>query len=328
MTRVAVFLALLFPALASAAKPTSTKPLPAPPRALLHAEIDRLLRADSLVPKPAKADDAEFLRRATLDLHGIIPSAVEAREFLADKSSDKRAKLIDRLLASPRFARHMATTFDVMWLERKTDKNIAFGPWYDFLYQSFLKNKPYDQLVREVLAAHETPELRPTTKFYHARNCEPDAVTRDIGRIFFGMDMQCNQCHDHPLVDDYKITDYYGLRAFVVRTYVFNNRKTKQQELAEKAEGETSFTSVFTGESADKVQPRLPRGATLAAEPTFKKGEELVAKPAKDERPIPKFSRRELLADAATGGSYDLLYRNAVNRLWAHVFGRGRCSSC
>lgn len=321
MTRVAVFLAVLFPTLASAAKPTSTKPLPAPPRASLHAEIDRLLRADSLVPNMARADDAEFLRRATLDLHGIIPSAAEAREFLADKSADKRAQLIDRLLASPRFARHMATTFDVMWIERKQEKNVNFNQWYDYLYQSFLTNKPYDRLVREVLAADES--LRPATRFYQARSCEPDALTRDIGRLFFGMDMQCNQCHDHPLVDDYKIGDYYGLRAFVTRTYVFNNRNTKLQEVAEKAEGETSFTSVFTGESADKVLPRLPRGDVLPVEPVMKKGEELVGKPAKGDRPIPKYSRRELLADAATDGTYDLVYRNAANRLWAHVFGRG-----
>lgn len=323
MTRVAVFLVLLAPTIVYAAKPAPTTGRMTPAAAELHAEIDRLLRADSLVPPMPPADDAEFLRRATLDLHGIIPTAAEAREFLADTSLDKRAQLIDRLLASPRFARHMATTFDVLWLERKTDKVINFAQWYDYLYQSFLTNKPYDELVREVLAAEETPEMRPVTKFYHARTCEPDTMTRDIGRLFFGMDMQCNQCHDHPTIDDFKIGDYYGLRAFVARTYLFNNKKTKLTEIAEKPDGETSFTSVFTGESADKVLPRLPRGAALPVEPTFKKGEELVGKPAKDDRPIPKFSRREQLAAVATDGSYALLDRNAVNRLWAHVFGRG-----
>lgn len=321
MTRVAVFVALLAPSITLAAKPTPSTGRLTPSAPSLHQKIDQLLRADRLVPETPQSDDAEFLRRATLDLHGIIPTADEAREFLADQSADKRTKLIDRLLASPRFARHMATTFDVLWIERKQEKNVNFGQWYDYLYQSFLTNKPYDQLVREVLAADES--LRPATRFYQARTCEPDELTRDIGRLFFGMDMQCNQCHDHPLVDDYKIGDYYGLRAFVTRTYVFNNRNTKLQEVAEKFDGETSFTSVFTGESADKVLPRLPRGDVLPVEPLSKKGEELVGKPAKGDRPIPKFSRRELLAYAATDGTYDLVYRNAVNRLWAHVFGRG-----
>lgn len=289
----------------------------------LRDEVDRLLAADSLAPPVASADDAEFLRRATLDLHGLIPSADEARAFLDDTATDKRVRLIERLLDSPRFARHLATTFDVLWLERRTDKNVAVGLWYDFLYQSFLQNKPYDKLVREVLAAERSPELRGATKFYQARACEPDALTRDIGRLMFGMDMQCNQCHDHPVVEDYKIGDYYGLRAFVSRTYLFQDAKAKQQVVAEKAEGEASFTNVFTSASSKKVLPRLPRGDALPDEPTFKKGEELVGKPAKGEQPIPKFSRRTLLAERATDGTYELLDRNAANRLWAHVFGRG-----
>lgn len=299
-----------------APKPTE----PAPP---LRDEVDRLLAADSLAPPVAPADDAEFLRRATLDLHGIIPTAEEARAFLNDTAADKRIQLIDRLLDSPRFARHMATTFDVLWLERRTDKNVGSPLWYDFLYQSFLQNKPYDRLVREVLAAVGGSDMRGATKFYQVRACEPDAMTRDIGRLMFGMDMQCNQCHDHPVIDDYKIGDYYGLRAFVTRTYLFQDAKSKQQVVAEKPDGEASFTSVFTGESSKKVVPRLPRGDVLPDEPTFKKGEELVGKPAKGEQPVPKFSRRALLAERATDGKYDLLDRNAANRLWAHVFGRG-----
>ena len=332
MTYVAVFFALLIsfgPNASLAAAPSSTpqvtavaakvgvSEVPAP----LHEQIDRLFTADTLVPAIATADDAEFLRRAMLDLWGIIPTSTEARAFLDDRSPDKRKQLVDRLLASPRFARHMATTFDVMWIERQVEKNIAFNAWYDFLYQSFLANKPYDQLVREVLAADE--KQRPATRFYHARACQPDALTRDIGRLFLGMDMQCNQCHDHPVIDDYRITDYYGLRAFVVRTYVFNNRNNKLMEIAEKPDGETSYVSVFTGEKADKVLPRLPRGEVLPAEPTFKKGEELADKPAKGERPIPAFSRRGQLAELATSDSFDLLHRNAVNRLWAQLFGRG-----
>lgn len=289
----------------------------------LRDDVDRLLLGDSLVPPIAQADDAEFLRRATLDLHGLIPTAEEARAYFDDAATDKRGRLIERLLDSPRFARHMATTFDVMWLERKTDKNVNVNLWFDFLYQSFLKNKPYDQLVREVLAADGKPEMRGATKFYQARATEPDAMTRDIGRLMFGMDMQCNQCHDHPVVEDYKIGDYYGLRAFVSRTYLFGDAKTKLQNVAEKADGEASFTSVFTGESSKKVLPRLPRSDVLPAEPTFKKGDELVAKPAKGEQPIPKFSRRALLAERATDGTYELLDRNAANRLWAHLFGRG-----
>ena len=298
-------------------KPTSVA------AASLSVEIDRLLAAERLAPLGAPADDAEFLRRVTLDLHGIIPSVDEAREFLADSSPDKRERLVDRLLASPRFARHMATTLDVMWSERRGDKIVKASEWYDYLYHSLVANKPYNVLVREILLADDqTPELRPASKFFHDRDCEPNQITRDIGRMFFGMDMQCNQCHDHPTIDDYTIDDYYGLYALVSRTYLHTDKKTKGKVIAEKGEGEASFKSVFTGEASDRVLPRLPRGPELS-EPIVKKGEEYLVKPDKGEKPVPKHSRRILLAKAATEDGGELFARNAVNRLWAHAFGRG-----
>ena len=320
MVRVLVFLAVQLAcfvignACVLAAEPNET--------VVLHEQIDQLFEADTLVPPIAPADDAEFLRRAMLDLHGIIPTADEARAFLSDPSPAKRTELIDRLLASPRYARHFATTFDVLWLERKQEKNIKSQDWYDYLYHSFHDGKPYDQLVREILAGDDTQEAtRPTLKFYYARTVEPHALTRDIGRLFFGMDMQCNQCHDSPIVEDYKIGDYYGLYAFVSRTFLYQDKK-KVPSLGEKAEGEANFKSVFTGESADKVVPRLPRGPALV-EPVVLKGEEYAVKPAKDVKPIPKFSRRAALAERGVDGSTEMFDRNAVNRLWAHLMGRG-----
>ncbi len=320
MARVSVFLAVplmlavIGNACVLAAEPNKTGEL--------HEQIDQLFEADTLVPPIAPADDAEFLRRAMLDLHGIIPSADDARAFLSDPSPTKRTELIDRLLASPRYARHFATTFDVLWLERKQEKNIKSQDWYDYLYHSFHDGKPYDQLVREILSGDDTQEAtRPTLKFYYARTVEPHALTRDIGRLFFGMDMQCNQCHDSPIVDDYKIGDYYGLYAFVSRTFLYQDKK-KVPSLGEKAEGEANFKSVFTGESADKVVPRLPRGPALV-EPVVLKGEEYAVKPGKDVKPIPKFSRRTALAERGVDGSTEMFDRNAVNRLWAHLMGRG-----
>lgn len=310
----------LFALNAMAAAP-SMPPLPS--KAPLHVEIDRLLDLERLAPVGAPADDGEFLRRATLDLHGIIPTVEEARAFVADKSPDKRTKLVDALLASPRFARHMATTYDVLLNERRADKIIKHGLWYDFLYSSFLNGKPYDQMVREILLADDVKdELKPASKFFHDRECEPNVMTRDIGRLFFGMDMQCNQCHDHPVIDDYSIGDYYGLYAFVGRTILHTDAKTKTKVIAEKADGEASYKSVFTGESADNVAMKPPRGAVIA-EPKFAKGEEYAVKPEKGVKPVPKFSRRAKLAEVATDGTNEIFTRNAANRLWAHLFGRG-----
>ena len=90
-------------------------------------------------------------------------------------------------------------------------------------------------------------------------------VLRDIGRLAFGMDMQCAQCHDHPLVDDYYQADYYGLYAFVQRTAIFLEPKTKQSLLTEKAEGETGFKSVFTGDGQSFHSQRTASGKTSVA---------------------------------------------------------------
>ena len=289
----------------------------------LHERIDRLLEASAVGPLAAQADDSDFLRRVHLDLGGMIPTAEATRAFLADASPDKRRLTIDRLLAGAPYSRHMAYLFDAMLTERQPAKAIKPEEWHEYLRRSFAENKPYDQLVREILAADGSDgPLRPAAKFYLARLAQPATLTRDVGRIFFGVDLQCAQCHNHPLIDDYLQGDYYGLYAFVSRSSIFADAKTKQTYVADKADGEVSFKSVFTGFAADNVAPRLFKGPAIA-EPVFAAGDEYTMKPAKGVRPVPKFSRRTELARLATSGASAAFNRNIVNRLWAQMFGRG-----
>ena len=288
----------------------------------LHERIDALIDAAAVGPIAPPASDADFVRRIYLDLTGVIPTPEETRAFLADTAQGKRAKLIDVLLAGPAFNRHMTLTLDVMLMERRPDKTSLLKPWLAYLLTSVSGNKPLDQLYREMLAADGVdPALRPAARFALNREAEPNLLTRDIGRLAFGMDLQCAQCHDHPLIDDYYQADYYGLFAFVQRTSLFNDAKNKQMLLGEKADGEASFKSVFTGNAADGVRPQMPKGAVLYVEPTFAKGEEYTSVPAKDVRGVPKFSRRAALA-GMIAESHEFR-RNQANRLWAHMFGRG-----
>src|SRR5262245_22794367 len=129
---------------------------PAPP---LHTEIDGLIALGT--PDFAKqaaplASDAEFLRRAALDLTGTVPTAAEARAFLADSDPKKREKLIDRLLGSYGYSRRLAQHFDVVFMERRPDAKVPHNLWEDYLRSAFAGNKPYDQLAREILAADGT----------------------------------------------------------------------------------------------------------------------------------------------------------------------------
>jgi len=288
----------------------------------LHERIDQAIEAAHFGPLAPPAADAEFLRRVTLDLTGIIPTSAEARAFLADQSPQKRAALIEKLLGSPPYARHLAQTFDAMLMERRPENRIKSAEWLEYLRQSFAENKPYDQLAREILSADGAdPAHRAAARFYLDRDAETNLLTRDVGRLFFGRDMQCAQCHNHPLVDDYYQADYYGLYAFLNRGFIFVDAK-KETQFAEKAEGEIGFKSVFTGYAVERVVPHLPKDGPIV-EPTFAKGQEYVVPPAKDVRGIPKYSRRAQLAALATNGRNEAFNRNIVNRLWAQMFGRG-----
>jgi hypothetical protein len=285
--------------------------------AIAHGKLDFDANAAPL------ASDAEFLRRVSLDLAGTIPTAAEARAFLADPSPNKRAQLIDRLLASPAYARHMQQVFDGLLMDRRPAKHVPLVQWQEYLRRSFAENKPYDQLVRELLSADGTdPKQRPAARFVLDREVEPHLLTRDVSRLFLGMNLQCAQCHDHPLVNAYHQEHYYGVYAFFSRSFLFQDKGRKQAVLAEKAEGEVSFQSVFPPKVTKSTGPRLPAGPPLA-EPKLEKGKEYVVAPAKGARPVPAFSRRAPLAGLLASGANERFTRTAANRLWALLMGRG-----
>ncbi len=228
----------------------------------LHARIDQLIAAATVGPASPIANDAEFLRRVYLDLTGEIPSPAAAREFLDDKSPEKRTALVDRLLAGPAYPRHMAGVFSVMLMERRADKVIPQPNGSSILRASLAANKPYNQLAREILAADGVDSaLRPAAKFYLDRDGDPNLLTRDVGRIFFGRDFQCAQCHDHPIIDSYYQADYYGLFACFNRGALFTDPKDKKVFFAEKGEGGVAFQSVFDTDAKGNTRPRLPGGA-------------------------------------------------------------------
>lgn len=294
-------------------------------RAPLHQRLDQAIGGSPGYAKEAAAvaGDEEFLRRVYLDLTGVIPTAAQARAFLGDKGADRREKLIDRLLASPEFARHMQTTFDVLLMDRRPAKHVPAPQWQEFLRASFAANKPYDQLVRDLLSADGgDPATRPAARFFLDRDGESHLLTRDIGRLFLGMNLQCAQCHDHLLVNQYKQDHYYGIYAFLSRSYVFADKAKKVSVFAEKGEGEVSYQSVFDTKLTKSSGPRMPDGR-MVKEPKFDKGQEYVVAPAKDVRPVPKFSRRAQLAGMIAGADNVQFKRTAANRLWAQVMGRG-----
>lgn len=294
---------------------------------LLRERIDRQIASGlpnyDAVAAPI-AGDAEFLRRVSLDLVGRILSATDARVFLADTATDKRAKLVDALLASPEFARRMQEIFDVLLMDRRRDAKVPRAEWEAFLRSSFAANKPYDELVRDILSSDGAdPKTRPAAKFFLDRDLEPTIVTRDISRLFLGRNLQCAQCHDHPLVNDYKQEHYYGIQAFFNRSFLFPNAQDPKAVIAEKAEGEVNFISVFDPKKVQKTTAPAVPGWKPIGDPKLEKGKEYKVAPKKDVKPVPAYSRLAQLATAITADENVAFRRTAANRFWTLMMGRG-----
>jgi hypothetical protein len=218
----------------------------------------------------------------------------------------------------------LALVFDVMLMERRAARNTAQAAWHEYLRGSFAANKPWDVLSREILSGDDRDsKARHLARFFLDRNGEPNLITRDVSRLFLGTNLQCAQCHDHPRIEEYKQEHYYGLFAFLGRTSLLYDRKERKSLLAEKADGETTFQSVFDPAKVTKTAlPRVPGGEAFKDPPLDKTKAWLVA-PAPGIATKPRYSRRALLASAVTRSGYLPFRRNIANRLWALMMGRG-----
>lgn len=289
----------------------------------LHRRIDTLIEAKAgSTPVSAVADDAEFLRRVYLDLAGRIPPVAAARAFLADPAADKRAKLIDQLLASPDYPRQLADRFHIMLMERLGDN----PDWTSYLQASFAANKPWNVLAKEILRGPSADDASKAAAFFYTKRLENygqnpvdyPALTRDVGRLFLGMDFRCAQCHDHLFISDYKQEDFQGLYAF------FQNTALQGTAMIEKpTTAKLGFMSVFK-KVPKETAPRIPGVGELTI-PTFAKGKEYATPPdPKTKKPgVLAWSPLAELAEKLPTAENPAFAKNAVNRLWFILMGRG-----
>ena len=291
----------------------------------LHQRIDQAIADAHLGSMATQADDDEFLRRVHLDLLGRIPTVDELESFVADEEPAKRAATINRLLDSNEFDDHFVDVLDIMLMERRGGTRITQTEWSKFLKHAVSQRWSFDKIVREVIAADATGPHRGAAKFLIQREVEPNALTRDIGRIFLGRDLQCAQCHDHPNITDYEQSEYYGIFSFVNRSYLFEDpADNKKSYVGEKAIGDAEFKSVFEPDAKDTpAPPALLGGLTLDMETPTTADNAYVVSPSKQTAGVPKFSRRRQLGRLITHPANEHFAKNVVNRLWAQMMGRG-----
>ena len=255
---------------------------------------DRLTRLG--IPPSGLAGDAEFLRRVYLDTIGTLPTAAEARAFLASTEPTKRAKLIEQLLARPEYADFWSMKWaDLLRVDRDAVTPKAAVAMTRWLRAEFAQNRPFDQFARDILTAKGNTAKEGPAALY-AAVVTPEELSRSIAQLFCGIRIACAQCHHHPSAK-WGQDDYFALAGF------FSGVTRKPLPGGNTAIGDSS--------GADLKNPRtglvVPARALGAAAPAN----------------IATTDRRTVLADWMIAPDNAFFSPSIANRLWAHYFGRG-----
>lgn len=263
--------------------------------------IDELVNAKlkkmRLEPSPPCSDE-EFLRRVTIDILGLLPTAEQHGAFLADPLPDKRAKKIDELLARKEFSEIWAMKWAELLMVKTLTNRVEYKPM--FLYASWLAQQiadevPLSEMVRFLLGASGGTFSVPATNFYQLEP-DPRKTAENVAQVFLGVRIQCAQCHNHPF-DRWTMDDYYGFNAF------FSQIGRKQGE-------DYRETIVFNrrgGEVKHPVGGQVMRPKFLGGEQPEVGGND----------------RRQVLADWLTDAENPFFARSIANRVWAHYLGVG-----
>ncbi len=273
-------------------------------------EFDRIVydRLQKLRLLPSQlCDDETFLRRATLDLAGTLPSVAEYRAFMADNAPNKREKLVDRLIASDGFT----DVWTDLWSEMLRVKGGGYAPtgtdvkaaaaYHDWIRNQIAHNRPLNEFVADQIKGTGSNLTDGPANLYtmlvHSTKFTPKAFASDFSQVFLGLRIQCAECHNHPF-DRWTQDDYYGWVSF------FNGLKRKQG-------AEPREFYIYNDPSAEPAKHLVdnrPMPATVLG------GEAPVAKGV---------DPREALADWLTSPKNDLFTHNLANRIWAQYMGRG-----
>ncbi len=254
----------------------------------------------------ARCDDSTFLRRAYLDLLGVVPSGETARAFTADPAPDKRTALIERLFARAEFADFWALKWaDLLKIEERQLDQTGMKVFHGWIRESIAANKPLDQFARELIAARGSTYENPAANWWRA-NRDPVTRAESTARVFLGTQLNCAQCHNHPF-ERWTQDDYYnwaGLFARLDYKIVANDRK------------DANDTREFKG---DQIVLVKAEGAVKNA----RTGEPATPRFLGGDAPQTSAERDELQALADWLPHSPMFARMQVNRVWFHLMGRG-----
>lgn len=257
------------------------------------------------IPPSDVCTDQEFVRRAYLDLCGILPTADEVKNFLGDKAADKRTKLVDTLLERPEYSDFWTLKWsDVLRSSRKTIQIKGIHVFQQWLRHHVVRNTGLDEVVRELITANGSTFQNPAANYYRIAR-DPQNLAETTAQLFFGIRMQCAKCHNHPF-ERWTQDDYYSMAAFFARV------KQKKDTLEPGPTPQAPGAEVIYSERAGEVtQPRSGK----VMPPKFMGGAVPTVPANKD--------RREVLAAWLTAVDNPFFAKSTVNRVWFHLMGKG-----
>ncbi len=305
----------------------SSLPLGLNPSQVIDLALEASWQANDVKPSMV-ADDSVFARRVYLDLVGRIPRESELNQFVSNSDSRKREHLVDSLLSTEEHAQHLAEVFNAILMGRKSGGRKGSGDrssWMQFLTTSIKNNRPWNDVAREVLLARpQRSEDQGAVWYLYARNDKHQDIAEAVSKDFFGVRIDCAQCHDHPLASEIEQKHYWGLVAFFNRSK--NVDSPNGPRIAESAIGGFSEFTNVGGKSAENKLVYLRAKTIEEARPGKESKEEdrdeLYLPPLEGEPKVPKFSRRQQFVDQVLEGN-PLVAEAMVNRMWGWMFGRG-----
>ncbi len=260
----------------------------------VYARLSKL----RMTPAEVCSDD-DFVRRVFIDTIGLLPTLAEYEQFQNDAHHDKRARLVDTLLARPEFT----DLWTMKWGERLQARSIVSASashqkatvrYTAWLHQQIQNETPMNEVIHRLVAAKGTWIEDPETNFYRER--DPKLLMENMAQLFLGARIQCAQCHNHPF-DRWTQNDYYGMVAFFARTQKKSCEDMMDVLVYEAPSGETSHPV-----TQKQVAPKFLGGALATTTDR---------------------ERRTILADWLTAPDNRLVARNLANIYWQHFFGVG-----
>jgi Protein of unknown function (DUF1549)/Protein of unknown function (DUF1553) len=298
--------------------------------------VDRLLREEvplvnATKSAPPRIDDERFLRRVSLDIIGRLPTPEQVTAFALDPAGDKRARVVARLLADPRYGQNWGRYWRDVIMFRKTEERQQFLvgiPLESYLADSLNSNKPWSQLATEFITAKGGANENGACGLIVAQQGQPEEIVGEVSRIFLGVQIQCAQCHDHP-TDRWKREQFHELAAFFPRVASQPSRPMMGQRtppeitvtvtdgvrlLGARGPMNMRFRGTLEHHMSD---PKDPQSEGKLMQPVF------FATGNKLPTGTPDAERRGSLAKWITATDNPFFAKAFVNRLWSELTGEG-----